>query len=331
VRVERVADGVHAVLRTDPPGLMFEANGVVIVGDGGVAVVDGGSNPASARAMLAVVRRLTALPVAYVINTHWHDDHVLGNQVWRDAYPAAEVVAHATAAEDLRTDGATNRRLMIENGPKIVAGMRARMAKGEGLDGAPLSDEERVSHASTIALAEHHLSQAATFRTVPPTRTVDDSLTLRLGARTLVLRHLGRAHTRGDVVVHVPDAGVVVAGDLVAWPVPLVGSTSFPLDYGATLERLVALRPRRLVPGHGPVLDGDAYPRLLVRLLASVAEQTRAAVARGETLEQARRSVRLDAFRRELAGSSRVRALLFDTYVAGPAVARAYEAATQGG
>jgi glyoxylase-like metal-dependent hydrolase (beta-lactamase superfamily II) len=330
VRVERVADGVYAVLRTDPPGLMFEANGVFVLGDDGVAVVDGGSNPASARAMLATLRRLTPLPVRYVIDTHWHDDHVLGNRIWRDAFPDAEVVAHATTAEDMRTDGATNRRLMIENGPRLVAAIRAHLAKGQAPDGAALTDEERASHESTVALAEHHLSQATEFASVPPTRTVRDTLTLRLGTRTLVLRHLGRAHTRGDVVVQLPREGVVLAGDLVAWPVPLVGSTSFPLDYGATLERLIALRPARIVPGHGPVLDGDAYPRLLVRLLAAIADGTRAAVARGETLEQARASVKLDAFRRELAGDSRVRGLLFDTYVAGPAVTRAYVAARGG-
>ena len=67
------------------------------------------------------------------------------------------------------------------------------------------------------------------------------------------------------------------------------------------------------------------------RLLDAITTRTRAAVARGETLEQARRSVDLSAFRREFAGDSRVRGLLFDQYVAGPAVARAYEAARGSG
>ena len=111
-----------------------------------------------------------------------------------------------------------------------------------------------------------------------------------------------------------------------SWPVPLVGTTSFPLDYGATLENLLALRPAVLVPGHGPVLRDDAYVRLMIRMLASIRTQTEAAVSRGETLEQARRSVNLDEFRRAIGGESKVRVLLFNQYVAGPAVARAYEA-----
>ena len=324
VRVERVADGVYAVLRTDPPGLMFEANGAFIVGANGVMVVDGGSNPASARAMLARLRALTPTPVRWIVNTHWHEDHILGNPTWLAAFPGAAVLAHESAVEDERTDGVKNRQGMLTNGPQFAALLRARVDSGKALDGTPLTPEERESHLTSIALAEHHFAQGAEFRTIAPTRTVRDSLAIDVGGRTVMLRWLGRAHTRGDLVVELPRERVLLAGDLVDWPVPLVGTTSFPLDYATTLRRLVALRPARIVPGHGPVLDGDAYPRLVIRLLDTLATQTGAAVARGETLEQARKSVDLSAFRRELAGESRVRGLLFDQYVAGPAVGRAY-------
>jgi hypothetical protein len=75
------------------------------------------------------------------------------------------------------------------------------------------------------------------------------------------------------------------------------------------------------------VLREDAHIRAVARLLAAIRDGTAAAVARGETLEQTRRSVDLSEFRRALAGESRVWRLLFDSYVAGPAVARAYEQA----
>ncbi|HEX2187487.1 MAG TPA: MBL fold metallo-hydrolase, partial [Longimicrobiaceae bacterium] len=326
--VQRIAEGVFALVRTEPRGAMFEANSVFIVGDRDVVVVDGGSNPASAREVLAALRTLTPKPVRYVVNTHWHDDHVLGNQVYRDSFPGVEFVAHATAAADLATDGATNRSGFVAALPGTIAYFRDLLQKNRGMESEVLSDEERESHAASIALWERYLAEAPGVRVVAPTVAVEDSLVLVPGERPVVVRYLGRGHTRGDVVVHLPADGVVVAGDLVVWPVPSVGSTSYPADFGRTLERLLALRPGIVVPGHGSVQRDDAYVRLVARMLASMARQTGAAAARGETLEQARKSVDLAEFRDALVGDSPVRALLFQHYVAGPGVARAYEQAT---
>ncbi len=75
------------------------------------------------------------------------------------------------------------------------------------------------------------------------------------------------------------------------------------------------------------MLRDDAYLKQLTTLFASIQQQTAAAVTRGETLEQARKSVKLDEFRRQFAGDSPVRKLLFSQYVAGPGIAAAYREA----
>jgi glyoxylase-like metal-dependent hydrolase (beta-lactamase superfamily II) len=71
------------------------------------------------------------------------------------------------------------------------------------------------------------------------------------------LRHLGRGHTEGDVVVHVPDVAVIVAGDLVEEGAPPSFEDSYPLDWPDTLTELLALEPRLVVPGHGAVVDAE--------------------------------------------------------------------------
>jgi hypothetical protein len=73
----------------------------------------------------------------------------------------------------------------------------------------------------------------------------------------------------------------------------------------------------------------DSYLKTLSEMFASIKEQTAAAVARGETLEQARRSVNLEEFRRRLAGDSPMRKISFQMYVAGPAVAAAFREASE--
>ncbi|WP_026198188.1 MBL fold metallo-hydrolase [Sciscionella marina] len=86
---------------------------------------------------------------------------------------------------------------------------------------------------------------------VPPTAGTADH-TLDLGGRTVRLLHPGRGHTGGDLIVHIPDAACVFAGDLVEQGAePQAGEDAFPAEWPASLDRLLALDPQLVVPGHG--------------------------------------------------------------------------------
>jgi hypothetical protein len=100
-------------------------------------------------------------------------------------------------------------------------------------------------------------------------------------------------------------------------------------DWGTTLEKVRALNPRIIVPGHGPVMHDDSYVQQLVRLMNSVKQQTESAVARGENLEQVQKSVNLAELRRLFAGESKVRDTLFSVYVVGPSVESAFHDAKE--
>ena len=328
IDVQRIAEGVYAVVRREPPGFGFEANSVFIVGERDVIVVDAQFTPSSTREVLAALRRLTPKPVKYVVTTHWHVDHVTGNQVWRDSFPDAEFVAHAATRADQEREGIPGQARFVAALPGVIGRFRTLLQKGESMAGGPMSASERAGLASDTALIARYLAEAPTMRPVLPTLTFEDRITLRQGAREVEVRHAGRGHTRGDAIVLLPAEGILVAGDLVVAPVPLVGTTSFPNDYGATLDTLLALRPRVIVPGHGPVMRDDAHLRAMSRMLAAIRAQVAASVARGETLEQARRAVSLEEFRDRFAGDDPMLRLLFATYVADPAVARAWEDAT---
>src|SRR5262245_19853839 len=102
--VQRVADGVYALIRKEPLGLWFEANNVFIVNDDDVVVVDANISVASTKETVAALRKLTPKPVRYVINTHWHEDHIIGNQVWREAFPGVDFIGHASALKDFRSE-----------------------------------------------------------------------------------------------------------------------------------------------------------------------------------------------------------------------------------
>src|SRR6185436_14515802 len=160
--------------------------------------------------------------------------------------------------------------------------------------------------------------------TVLPTITVRDRLTLERGTRIIDILHLGSGHTAADLVVHLPRERIVATGDLVVFPVPLVGDPqSHIAEWGATLGRLRALNAATIVPGHGPILRDDAHIRRVEEMFASIATQAEAAVRAGDTGDAARRRVDLQPWREGLAGDSPVRRALFSMYVAQPAVSAA--------
>jgi glyoxylase-like metal-dependent hydrolase (beta-lactamase superfamily II) len=326
--VQKLAEGVYALIRKEPLGLWFEANNVFIVNDDDVVVVDANISAASTKEVLAALRKLTSKPVRYVVNTHWHEDHIIGNQVWREAFPGVEFIGHSSAIKDLPTVGAANRKQSVEGGPGLINLLRDQLKQNTSLAGGELTEEERAGYAETLRLVERYVAEAPGFQTILPTLTVEDRMTLHRGARAIEIRHLGRAHTAADLVVHLPKENIVIAGDLLVWPVPLIGSTSWPADYAVTLEKLLALRPAVIVPGHGPVMRDDAYARLMIGMLTFIRQQVETAVARGETLEQTRKSVDLMEFRKSFAGDSKFKGFLFANYVTGPAIAAAYRQAS---
>ena len=328
-QVKRVAPGVYAVISQDPLGLANHSNAVFIVNDHDVVVVDTQFTLRRTRAVLAALKKITDKPVSVVINTHWHDDHTFGNQVYKEAFPGVEIVAHTYTKEDMASIGVKNREEQVAGGASSVAMFRDAIEKGTAMDGTPLSDDERAAYASTIAIAEDYLSEMPAFSMTLPTRTFDEMLTLKRGARVIQIRYLGPGVTRGDAVVFLPKESVLVAGDLVDNPLPFAYGCNVS-GWIDALARIRALDPDVIVPGHGDVMRSDAQVVLLEKLLSSIRTQTRAAIARGETLEQARGSVNMDAFRGTICGASKMKRFLFDGFFVGAAVRSVYNAETPG-
>ncbi|MFN7928475.1 MAG: MBL fold metallo-hydrolase [Blastocatellia bacterium] len=328
--IQRLAEGVYAAIRRHPPLMSFDPNNIFIINDDDVVVVDANASLAGTKELLAALRKLTNKPVKYVINTHWHDDHIIGNQVYREAFPNVEFIAHASTLQDRPTVGDSNRKQMLEGGKSYAEQLKKRVTENKSLAGTDLTEEERINYLGDSAWLERAIAEAPNVKILLPTLTIEDSLTLQRGTRTIEIRHLGRGHTSADLIVYLPKENILMTGDLVVWPVPLVGSTSSPAAYSATMEKLLTIPAKTIVPGHGPVLYDNEYLKLTARLLASLKEQTAAAVARGETLEQTRKSINLTDLRKQFTGDSMMRRILFGDYVSGAGVAAAFREATIG-
>jgi cyclase len=325
----RVADGVFAAIRTDSSANVVHGNTTVIVNDRDVVVVDAAGTPAAARRVIAAVRRLTSRPVRYLVNTHWHDDHTMGNQAWADAYPGLEIIGHPETVKDMTGKAVANREGYLKSLPGILEYIEKQLAAGNGLDGSPLAPGERRSLTADLRLAREYLAQAASFRVTPATLTVRRRLALVRGDRTIDIRHFGWGNTPGDLVVYLPRERVVITGDLVVWPTPFVFDSHIR-SWRASLDSVRALGATTLVPGHGPVMRDQAYPDLVGEALRSVQEQTEAAKATGLDVEQTRKAVNLAELGRRFTGGDKVRRLSWENYFVGLAVQRAFEQAGVG-
>lgn len=117
---------------------------------------------------------------------------------------------------------------------------------------------------------------------VPPDHTLLTEAIVTFGGRDVRIRHLGRGHTDNDVVVEIPDAGVVFAGDLVEQGNPPAFQDSFPLEWPETVSRLLPLISGPVIPGHGAAVD-HGFVAQQQRELAAVAELARERHAAGLT------------------------------------------------
>jgi glyoxylase-like metal-dependent hydrolase (beta-lactamase superfamily II) len=202
---------------------VLDVNASLVVGDGAALLVDTLSTDAQARELRDAVRAVTPYPLT-VVNTHHHFDHCFGNAVVVD--PDRPIWAHEEAARILREEAAALQRELH-------------------LTWAPIDP----TLADGLA--------AVTVR--PPDHTVHLEATIELGGRSVTLRHLGRGHSVADLVVHVPDADTVIAGDLVEEGAPPSFGDGYPLEWPETLFALLGLTTPAtvVVPGHGAVVDPD--------------------------------------------------------------------------
>lgn len=313
LEIKPLGDGLYVLQRPDALRQPVEPNALVIVNRDDVVVVDPGGVPASAESAIRLIRTVTDKPVAVLVNTHWHGDHVLGNQVYKREFPGVRIIAHANTHRDItgKPMAYIGRQDTMFDG--VIAEWDALAAKGE------LSERRQAMLPDLKAARDENRKVKLT----PPTETFTDKLVLKHGKREIQVLYLGRGNTEGDAVVWLPKERVLASGDLVVAPIPY-GFGSFPEQWIATLDRLAAFDFRMLVPGHGEVQAGRDHIRLVQEMLRDVRKQVAACVKQGMDLEATRKAVDLSAYEKKIAGDDQTKQMLFNAWWKQPIVRSAW-------
>ena len=302
--VTEITKGVYVIRHKDAPDTNPQGNTTVIVGDRGVLVVDSGYLPSATREDIAQIRTWTRLPVRYLVNTHWHPDHIRGNSIYADSFPGLSIVAHSSTPELEEGYDVPNR----ERYKQRVATMEEQLKRGVAADGTKLTDEARRSMERTLEARRAVLGEFASYVPRYPDLTFPGEMSIDLGGRTVVLMHLGRGHSSGDVVAYLPAERVLISGDLVASPVPYFFA-GYPYEQIGVLERLEAMNADVIVPGHGDVLRDKVLIRRTIDLMKDLRGQVVATVRRvgslSAKLEDVRKSVSYRSYGAEFAGADK--------------------------
>jgi glyoxylase-like metal-dependent hydrolase (beta-lactamase superfamily II) len=324
-RTVRVADGVYAFITPEERSSFQAGNSIAIVGDDGVLVFDTGNIPSATRAQIAEIRRLTPKPVRWVVNSHWHPDHTLGNVEYRKAFPGVTVIGTSATRDGIRERVPTYVDQMKSFAPTDSV-MRVRLATGKMRDGSPMPDAVRLTWGLTTRDYAEFMPEVVRTTPSAPDLVFDDSLTISLGARRVQLVRPGRGNTAGDAFLFLPAERVLLTGDLVTMPCPFPGTAYFA-DWIHSLDALVARGATTIVPGHGDVQHDDAYVGLVRELIAFTLDRARDAVKRGVSAEDFAKQTDFSAFAARFAGGDPVRRAAFENFYVAAAVPRAYEEA----
>jgi cyclase len=286
-RIE-IARGIHLFMTAPYGAVGLDGNSVAVVSSTGVLVFDANGTPAAAAAVLEEIRTLTKQPVRYLVYSHWHWDHWYGAEVYRNAFPDLEIIAHEkTRALMAGPAIAFNKPGLELQLPEYIRSIELRVAAGEKTV-PPSADLPALREA--LDEARYFLDQKRNVTHVLPTRTFQDRLELTLGERQVQILNYGRAVTPGDAIMYLPSDRVLVIGDLVVNPITFALS-SFPTEWVAALEKLDLLEADVIVTGHGEPLRDKSLLRATVGVFRVLLREGAAARAQGLDPDQAKDAI----------------------------------------
>ena len=277
---EKIADGVYYATSSSP--MATGGNHPIIINDRDVVLVDDGTTPAAARALLQDMKLITDKPVRWVVNTHFHYDHTDGNSVFG---PDVEIIGHEYvrhAIADLDVIHREPLKSALTNMPVQIESLKKQL--GEAKD-----PTQRATLEKQLAAAQADLEELKTLKPTPPTMSYSSKMTLSRGQREIQLLFLGRGHTQGDTVVFLPKEKIVCTGDLMESRLAYMGDAMFD-EWVTTLDALKELQFDTVLPGHGvPFHEKSlitAYQSYLKDFTVKVAELRKQGLSAEETAQK---------------------------------------------
>ena len=242
--LEKAAEGIffaHA-----HPQAQVNCNAAIFVRSKDVVVVDAHSKPSAAASLINQIRReITAKPVRYVINTHFHWDHTQGDHAYRTSFNPVDFIA-SSATKQLMSDMSVQRvKDSLEAVPLRIEELRKRAERSS-------DSAEKEFCADQISQLQGYQTELSNYTLELPTITFDKAYQLQDPAFDLHLEFHGHAHTAGDIFVFCPSQQVIATGDASHGWLPNIAD-GFPRYWPKTIDEVAKADFKYVLGGHGPM------------------------------------------------------------------------------
>ena len=250
-QIKKLGEGIYVYV-----GKNFNSNTGIILTQDGVVLIDSGHAPTDSRAVAEAVKKLTPMPVRFLIDTEPHPDHTTGHFMFS---PPATIIAAAGAGESMRG----RERETPDRIQRLAATSPEMKAALEG------------------------------YKFIPPHVEYQQKMALNVGERNFELMHLKGVHSEADTAIWLPKERVLFsASAFVTEQINIFRPIVTIPDILAAGKMMKALNPEQVVPGHGQPTttklfdDGEKYYALLV-------ERVGAMVKEGKSLDQIKGEVKI--------------------------------------
>jgi glyoxylase-like metal-dependent hydrolase (beta-lactamase superfamily II) len=270
-KLEKLADGVYAAIATDS-GYAVSNAGIVDLGEK-TLIFDTFINPLAAEDLQKAADSLTHNPISYVVNSHYHDDHIQGNQVFPQN---ADIISTAWTRDEIQKEEPEQIKWDQENIPDEIKSMQQKLTEAD--DSLSKANVKRyINYLIAIKTALPILKVRL------PNVTFDKELIIHGTKRDAQLITWGKGHTGSDCVLNLPQDDIVFAGDLLFVKTNPYLADGYPEDWKRNLRNIDRLNPQIIVPGHGP-LGNDASLSVLTDYIQSLQNLVSQMIDKGKTL-----------------------------------------------
>jgi len=269
--VQKLAPGVWACIQNDKGGHAISNAGIVDLGNE-TLVFDAFINPDAAAELKQTAEKLTGHPVSFVVNSHFHDDHIRGDQAFT---PGASIISSEWTKNEMKKVEPEERDWARTHIHESIQRAKQRLIAA--------SPNEKDEDIMWLAYYEAIAQSLPKLKMVLPNITFTDSLWIHGSTRSVLLRECKNGHTGSDVVMVLPKEKVAFLGDLLfVQRHPWLGDGDAD-SWKKHLENFYAdTSLKQFVPGHGPVAGKDAI-QALVYYINDLEQLTKQAIQNGES------------------------------------------------
>lgn len=236
--IQKLGDGVYAAIATNGGYAICNA-GIVDLGDA-TLVMDPFMTPEAAKDLKKAAEQLTGHSVRYVINSHFHNDHTSGNQVFGKSTIISTQAALRHMREELPLELEENRKHAAE-----------KAASFQLMNPRNMSAHERQEHIMWEAYYDGLASSVATLKLCYPQLSFTDSMVIHGRKRDVHIYDCGQAHSEGDLLMYLPGEQILFTGGVLFIGChPWIGDGD-PGRWDNVLQNIQQGHSEVIIPGHG--------------------------------------------------------------------------------